>query len=351
MLRHLDLFTGSGIGIYAAQHCGIHTIACCENDPACLYCLERMFPHAKQFKDVKHVTDDALRSLGPIDIISGGFPCTDISTAGKGAGIEGKASGLWFEMLRIIDAARPTWILAENVPALRVRGADVVLAGLEELGYTCWPIVVGAWAVGAPHKRDRVWIVGHADERQCEWDAGNQIQTGRDTDNGAGVTVADAESISEREPDNETSTITREVSRESIGGGSRWPSRPGEPAGGNQLADAAAGRFGADRSPFGETGHADFRWPGRPGEPQHDWEAPRLTQCGLGSPAYELAERVCTKINGTDNGISPKKIAGQANKAMLRMLGNGWVYPLALMLFQWIAAQDAENRRKLRKGR
>src|SRR5271155_4163652 len=64
-------------------------------------------------------------------------------------------------MLRIISELRPAWCVIENVPALRLRGADTVLLGLEELGYVCWPIVVGAWAVGAPHKRDRVWIVAH----------------------------------------------------------------------------------------------------------------------------------------------------------------------------------------------
>ncbi len=159
-MRHLSLFTGSGIGDHVAEMCGIETVAQCENDSACLYCLERLFPHAKQFRDVKDVTDDALRSLGTIDIISGGFPCQNISGAGKGEGIEGEKSILWFEMLRIITAARPTWVLVENVPALRVRGADVVLAGLEELGYTCWPLVVGAWATGQAHQRNRIWIVG-----------------------------------------------------------------------------------------------------------------------------------------------------------------------------------------------
>src|SRR5262249_35665923 len=97
------------------------------------------------------------------DLIAGGFPCQDISAAGKGAGIGGTRSGLWFEMARIIAGVRPAWVLVENVPALRARGADRVLADLEEIGYTCWPFVVGAWAVGAPHRRDRVWIVAHRD--------------------------------------------------------------------------------------------------------------------------------------------------------------------------------------------
>jgi len=115
--------------------------------------------NAKRFSDIKSITDDDVRRLGRIDLISGGFPCQDISSAGKGAGLDGDRSSLWFEMLRIINAARPAWLLIENVPALRVRGADRVLAGLEESGYTCWPRVVGARFAGQGHLRKRVWII------------------------------------------------------------------------------------------------------------------------------------------------------------------------------------------------
>lgn len=85
--------------------------------------------------------------------------CIDISTAGKGAGITGAASGLWFEMYRVTRILRPDWCLFENVPPLRIRGADRVLAGMDKAGYDCWPVVAGAWAAGAPHVRNRVWIV------------------------------------------------------------------------------------------------------------------------------------------------------------------------------------------------
>ncbi|RYX83941.1 hypothetical protein EON83_12445 [bacterium] len=95
-----------------------------------------------------------------------GFPCQDISTAGKGAGLEGERSGLFFEAVRLIEVVRPTWLLAENVPALRSRGIDRCLTELEGAGYCVLPpIVVGADDVGAPHKRKRVWIVARrADE-------------------------------------------------------------------------------------------------------------------------------------------------------------------------------------------
>ena len=161
--RHLSLFSGGGIGDYAAEQAGFETVAVCECEPDCLYALRRLYPNAKVFEDVKSV--GSVSNLGRIDLISGGFPCQDISAAGKGAGLAGARSGLWFEMLRVIREIRPTWVLAENVPALRTRGADRVISDLEEAGYTVWPSVVGAWAAGAPHKRDRVWIVAHSEGR------------------------------------------------------------------------------------------------------------------------------------------------------------------------------------------
>ncbi len=158
-LRNLSLFTGSGIGDWAAEQAGIETVAQCENDPCCLYCLTKLWPETVKFDDIRSLSTGAIRGLGPIDIISGGFPCQDLSTAGRGAGIEGSRSGLWREMFRVIRTARPAWCIIENVPAIRVRGVDRVIAPLERIGYTCWPLVVGAEAIGGNIPRKRVWIV------------------------------------------------------------------------------------------------------------------------------------------------------------------------------------------------
>ena len=285
-MRHLSLFTGSGIGDYAAEQCGIKTVAQCEIDDCCRYCLGKMFPNAIQFKDVKDVSSAELdrHRLLPVDIISGGFPCTDISCAGKGAGIHGKESGLWFEMRRIIGEVRPQWVLAENVPALRSRGSDRVLSDLEEEGYTCWTSVVGAWAVGAPHKRDRVWIVAHRDESRCERPRPNGGQSDAGADG-----------------------------RDNVGrcrqgtGGSRQPEQTLRP-----------------------------RWPSRRGEPQHDWEAPRLVECGVGSESSRLAGRILDRIGEGHYGISPDRAASRANKSLLRMIGNGWQYDICLLIYRWI---------------
>lgn len=133
-------------------------------------------------RDVREVSPDDLAGFRQIHLFAGtggfplglrmagmpddfsictfGFPCQDISVAGKGEGIQGSRSGLFYEAMRIVREVRPDWLLIENVPALRVRGADEVLDEVEQAGYSAWACVVGAWAVGAPHSRDRCWIVG-----------------------------------------------------------------------------------------------------------------------------------------------------------------------------------------------
>lgn len=163
-MRVLSLFSGIGGIDLGLEWAGMQVTGQIEIDEYCQTILEKNFPKAKRWRDITSVTaHDIRRHCGAVELICGGFPCQDISVAGKGRGAsEGEKSGLWREMWRIIGVLRPAWLLIENVPALRLRGADSVLSALEAIGYTCWPVVVGAWAVGAPHKRDRVWIVAHA---------------------------------------------------------------------------------------------------------------------------------------------------------------------------------------------
>jgi DNA (cytosine-5)-methyltransferase 1 len=102
-----------------------------------------------------------------IDVIAGGFPCQDISTAGRGAGISGSRSGLWFEYHRLINEIQPQFAIIENVAALRSRGLDEVLRSLAEIGYDAEWHCIPASSVGAPHRRDRVWIVAYPHDRRC----------------------------------------------------------------------------------------------------------------------------------------------------------------------------------------
>ena len=329
MLRNLSLFTGSGMCDLAAANAGIKTVAQCESDPCCLFCLDKLWPTTVKFTDVCDVSNDALGSRGclPIDIISGGFPCQDISTAGKGEGIQGKRSGLWYEMLRVIDEVRPTWVLAENVPALRVRGSDEVLAGLEEIGYTCWPIVVGAWAVGAPHKRDRVWIIGRlADSSEDRWRDGR-----------------------ERRASSQDCIWSNIPPREDIGD-QRWiieSTRLG--ASGFGLADANETgrqkrvRLGRDNGTERQTTLGN-RWPSRPGKPQHEWEARRVVESGVGPFTDGLARELLRRLGFGDDRIPSaralrrvaKNVEGYARKATLRALGNSWVPHVPELIYRWI---------------
>lgn len=139
------------------------TVAFCEQDGYARRVLKKHWPETWIYEDIRTLTARRLKQDGisPIDVVCGGFPCQDISCAGKGAGIEGSRSGLWSEMHRVIREVKPRWVIAENVPALRCRGADRVLGDLEAAGYAVWPVMVGAVHAGAPHERKRAWLVAH----------------------------------------------------------------------------------------------------------------------------------------------------------------------------------------------
>ena len=160
----LDLFSGIG-GLSLGLHwAGMRTVAFCEADPFARGVLARHWPGVPCYPDVRRLTAARLRADGVPrpSLVCGGFPCQDVSAAGGGAGLDGARSGLWAEMARLVAETRPDWVVVENVPALRVRGADRVCADLEALGYAVWPLVVGAAHAGAPHRRGRVWIIAHA---------------------------------------------------------------------------------------------------------------------------------------------------------------------------------------------
>lgn len=209
----MDLFSGIGGFALAARWLGWETVGFCEIDPFCRRVLAKHWPGVPNALDVRGPCDedelqrrieidkqarrgtrkhrrkmgrkllatirmnsedwnDYIRRIvrgGRIDVLTGGFPCQDLSAAGNGEGLDGARSGLWFAMLNVIKTVRPRWVVVENVPAIRTRpGAgderaiDTVLRGLEEAGYTCISLVVGADDVGAPHRRKRAWIVAHS---------------------------------------------------------------------------------------------------------------------------------------------------------------------------------------------
>ena len=185
-MNELHLFAGTGGGILGGMLLG-HTCVCAvEIEPYCRKVLlqrqrDGMLPKFPIWGDVR--TFDGKPWRGKVDIICGGFPCQDISCAGKGAGIEGERSGLWSEFARIISEVRPRYAFVENSPMLAIRGLGRVLGDLSEIGYDARWCVMGADDVGAPHVRKRMWILAYArygcgernlrikGERLCEQDA------------------------------------------------------------------------------------------------------------------------------------------------------------------------------------
>ena len=157
-MRLLDLFSGIGGFSYAAETLigGYETVAFCEMDEFCQKVLKKHWPQVPIFNDVR--TLDAAR-LGRIDIVTGGYPCQPFSQAGRRQGEEDERH-LWPEMLRIIKSCQPRYVVAENVAGHVTMGLDQVLTDLEDQGYTTRPIIVPACAKNAPHRRDRVWIIG-----------------------------------------------------------------------------------------------------------------------------------------------------------------------------------------------
>jgi DNA (cytosine-5)-methyltransferase 1 len=170
-MRELALFAGAGGGILAGQLLGWRTVCAVEIDPYAASVLAARqadgtldaFPI---WDDVRTFDPDPWRGL--VDVLTGGFPCQDISSNGNGArrhaaGIDGPRSSLWVEMARVVRVVRPRFVYVENAPELAVRGLDRVLGDLAALGYDAEWTVLGADDLGAPHQRKRLWLLAHTD--------------------------------------------------------------------------------------------------------------------------------------------------------------------------------------------
>lgn len=356
-MRVGELFAGiGGLGL-GLERAGCTVAWQVEVDPACRRVLERHWPDVPKRGDVR-LCDAS--TLAPVDLLAGGFPCQDVSTAGKGAGVgHGRRSGLWREFARLIVELRPRWVLIENVPALRTRGADRVLGDLEAAGYTCWPLVVGAHHLGAPHRRDRVWIVGRladAAHREQEEHGGHDVgdrarqahefAAGARTDGGAGggdsparlaaghgFAASDAADGAELAQAAATRSSRVHAGNAECAGdvadadGAPLRHEPGRGsrargAGAAEPRDAGGrerrgGLLDGERAASGHDADGRHRWPARPGEPQHAWEAPRClapgAQSGMGRKSHGLSRRV----------DSVKR------RARLKMLGNAVVPQVA----------------------
>ena len=182
-LRELALFAGAGGGILGGKLLGWRTICAVEYEPYPASVLvarqnDGILAPFPIWDDVR--TFDGKPWRGLVDVVSGGFPCQDISAAGKGAGIEGERSGLWSHMARIIGEVLPRYVFVENSPLLVGRGLGLVLGDLAEMGYDAQWGIVGADDAGAPHKRERIWIMANSNGmRKLQPQGVEQDQRGR----------------------------------------------------------------------------------------------------------------------------------------------------------------------------
>lgn len=180
-MRHGSLFSGIGGFDLAATWMGWENVFQCEKDRFCQRILRFYWPNAKLYENVRQF--DATCYRGVIDVLSGGFPCQPFSIAGKRKGTADDRF-LWPEMSRIIREIQPRWIVGENVLGLlnwrRGLVFEQVLAELEAEGYTVWPYLLPAAGAGAPHRRDRVWIIAHASShRRSEYPTAEKIDASR----------------------------------------------------------------------------------------------------------------------------------------------------------------------------
>ena len=345
-----SLFSGIGgldLGLECALRDGgfnVSTVWQCEADAWCRSILARHWPRAVQYDDVRAVGPDAPR----VDVLCGGFPCQDVSYAGKGAGLAGERSGLWFEFARLVRDLRPRIVVVENVAALATRGLDAVLGSLSEAGYDALWFDLRAADVGAPHRRERLFIVGwqreleHADGGGCGACGvarmGGTMGDGRVTaDDAAASTdaspdeLADAQGVrrdprglSIRETAQDTvSPLASENYQLADAGGLQSVQRHDADVLRRRTEKAQQARLGG-RSRRGTSAHSDgcvnddgrlaqpglrrgvdglpegldtHQWPSRPGEAQRADEAPRVT-----TETHERAKR----LKALGNAVVPQ---------------------------------------------
>ena len=326
-----SLFSGIGGLELGLERAGLGPVLWqVESDPYCRSILAHHWPDARRYEDVREVGAE----LAPVDIICGGFPCQDISTAGKGAGLGGARSGLWWEFLRIVRMVGPRVVVAENVAALAARGLDQVLGGLAESGYDATWDCIPAAAVGAPHRRDRLFVVAWLADAAGGHEQGQRGQ----------------------QPSGQVGVIAREPSREAladsdgIGGepregreGCQRPGRPELGGSGRDVAYADCWRLARER---GQERHrsaleGDARgdephgcnlpeWPPAPDD-MHAWGAvqadaqPSFCRLADGLPAGLARDRT-RKLRALGNAVVPQVAEVVGRVARQVMVADGRSY-------------------------
>ena len=328
-LRLLDLFSGIGGFSYAAEHLvgGYKTVGFCDNDPFCRQVLQKHWPDVEIFDDVRR-TDDFIR-CGRVDVITGGYPCQPFSRAGKQKGAEDDRH-LWPSMFELIKQKRPAFVIGENVAGHITLGLDEVLFDLESEGYSARPFVIPAVAVDAHHRRDRVWIVAHADT-QGEPDVTGHAEAGQR------LGSEDVGHAANDGRDRRSSPAKRERSQgeQSESGSGLWR----EPSGsGTALADADGNRWRQkrpdDRGGPDKSGDRPPGRTGRGGEIMADADRARLEERqGFGSHNEQKLQAVIRRdwwLAEPDVGRVAHGLPGRVDR--LKSLGNSIVPQVAAQI-------------------
>jgi DNA (cytosine-5)-methyltransferase 1 len=227
-----SLFAGiGGFDLGLERTGGFRTSWFCEKDPYCQRVLAKHWPGIPCYPDITKLSGADIK---PVSVLCGGFPCQDLSPMGTGSGLDGARSGLWSEYLRLIGEVQPRYVIVENVPELRSRGLGRMLGEMATLGYDAEWDCLPASAFGAPHRRDRIWIIAYPQREQLREQSGRcsgPHGTGPSlvADDGAARPVADPAGVRwlEEHPD--------------VGGceeRARARTRGGSAIGGSALADA-----------------------------------------------------------------------------------------------------------------
>jgi DNA-cytosine methyltransferase len=296
----LDLFAGIGgfsLGLEATG--GFETTAFCELDKKAQLVLKKHWPDTPIYEDIKELTYERLRADGNVPtVITGGFPCQDISCAGKAKGILAERSGLWSEMFRLIRDVRPTWAIIENVSALRSKGLTLVLQNLCEIGYMCEWHCIPASAVGAPHQRDRIWIIAYPKSKRTRKDNG-RIRSG--TSGVSGRQEADTAQVAHPNDSGDRSSQRRDMPkiREAILQG--WQEHTlSEPSG---YCEDVANSMQQHETQRGECEITESQGDGggtEQGRSEGDAERQRSIRCSGGDTCDEVADSDSQRCGGGD---------------------------------------------------
>jgi DNA (cytosine-5)-methyltransferase 1 len=312
-LRIGSLFSGiDGLGLGLERATGGRVLWQVEKEPYCRAVLAKHWPQAERFDDVCTV---GAHNLARVDILCGGFPCQDISLAGKGAGLAGERSGLWREYARLVRELRPRFVVVENVSALLARGLGDVLGGLSACGYDAIWDCIPAAAVGAPHRRDRLFIVawladargdrreGCAEPDERTEQPKQQASLGNDPDGRNPVGIDELADANFTGPQGHGRPVEVEcaprssagsaASRRAGGGRGNGPAESGMGRAADGLSDRLDGAFGRA---LARVRAQPREWPARPGEAQRTWE-PSRTQAGVRNRA--------ARLKAIGNAVSP----------------------------------------------